>query len=103
MNEVKTPKKPLLYYSCIALLILLLLNFLALPLLSQSQQNQIQEVDYGTFMTMAENMEIGQVQVSENENQILFTNKDNTIVYRTGMMPDLNLTQMLRDSGCPVF
>ncbi len=99
MNEVKTPKKPLLYYSCIALLILLLLNFLALPLLSQSQQNQIQEVDYGTFMTMAENMEIGQVQVSENENQILFTNKDNTIVYRTGMMPDLNLTQMLRDSG----
>ena len=99
MNEVKTPKKPLLYYSCIALLILLLLNFLALPLLSQSQQNQIQEVDYGTFLTMAENMEIGQVQVSENENQILFTNKDNTIVYRTGMMPDLNLTQMLRDSG----
>ena len=78
MNEVKTPKKPLIYYYGIALLILMLFNFLAMPWLAK---RQIKEVDYGTFMTMTENQEIGQVEIQEN--QILFTNKDESQVYKT--------------------
>ena len=96
MNEVKTPKKPLIYYYAIMMLILLLFNFLAMPWIAQ---RQIREVDYGTFMQMAEDKEIGQVEVQETENQIVFTDKDETTVYKTGMMPDPNLTQMLKDSG----
>lgn len=96
MNEVKTPKKPLLYYYSIVLLLLILFNFLAMPRLAE---RQVKEVDYGTFMTMAENKEIGQVEVQESENRIVFTNKDNTIVYKTGMMPDPDLTSRLYASG----
>ena len=96
MQEVKKPRKPLIYYYIIVLLVLLLFNFLAMPLLLQ---RQIQEVDYGTFLQMAEDQELGQVEVQQQENQIIFTNKDNTIVYKTGMMPDPNLTQTLADSG----
>ena len=96
MNEVKTPKKPLIYYYAIMMLILLLFNFLAMPWIAQ---RQIREVDYGTFMQMAEDKEIGRVEVQETENQIVFTDKDETTVYKTGMMPDPNLTQMLKDSG----
>ena len=96
MNEVKTPKKPLIYYYAIMLLILLLFNFLAMPWIAQ---RQIREVDYGTFMQMAEDKKIGQVEVQETENQIIFTDKDGTTVYKTGMMPDPDLTQMLKDSG----
>ena len=96
MNEVKTPKKPLIYYYGIAMLLLLLFNFLAMPWMAR---RQIQEVDYGTFMEMARNQELGQVEVQQQENRILFTDKDNTIVYSTGMMPDPNLTQMLDESG----
>ena len=96
MNEIKTPKKPLIYYYSIALLVLLFFNFLAMPWMAQ---RQIKEVDYGTFMTMTNNKEIGQVEVQEAENQILFTNKDNTVIYKTGMMPDPDITQRLYDSG----
>ena len=96
MNEVKTPKKPLIYYYAIMLLILLLFNFLAMPWIAQ---RQIQEVDYGTFMQMARDKEIGQVEVQKTENQILFTDKDETAIYKTGMMPDPDLTQRLFDSG----
>ncbi|HJC66438.1 MAG TPA: ATP-dependent zinc metalloprotease FtsH [Candidatus Enterocloster excrementigallinarum] len=96
MNEVKTPKKPLLYYYSIALLLLLLFNFLAMPRIAE---RRVQEVDYGTFMTMAENKEIGQVEVQETENRIVFTNKDGTAVYKTGMMPDNDLTARLYESG----
>ena len=96
MKEVKPPKRPLIFYYCVAMLILLLFNFLAMPWMARQQ---VQEVDYGTFMDMAENQELGQVEVQEQENQIVFTNKDNTAVYTTGMMPDPNLTQMLKDSG----
>lgn len=96
MNEVKTPKKPLLYYYSIVLLLLILFNFLAMPRLAE---RQVKEVDYGTFMTMAENKEIGQVEVQESENRIVFTNKDNTVVYKTGMMPDPDLTSRLYASG----
>lgn len=96
MQEVKKPKKPLLFYYAIVLLVLLLFNFLAMPWLAQ---RQVQEVDYGAFIEMAANKELGQVEVQEQDNQIIFTNKDNTVVYKTGMMPDPDLTQRLADSG----
>ena len=94
MNEVKSPKKPLMYYYAIVILVILALNFLAVPWLSQ---RQVKEVDYGTFMTMTENQEIGRVEVQNN--QILFTNKDDTQVYKTGLMDDPDLIYRLKDSG----
>ncbi len=96
MNEVKKPKKPLIYYYAIVLLALLLFNFLAMPWL---MQRQIQQVDYGTFISMTENGEIGQVEIQAQENQIIFTDKDDTAVYKTGMVDDPDLTQRLYDSG----
>ncbi|HIR13667.1 MAG TPA: ATP-dependent zinc metalloprotease FtsH [Candidatus Choladousia intestinavium] len=96
MQEVKKPKKPLIFYYVVVVLILFLFNFLAMPWMAR---RQIQEVDYGTFMSMIEEKNIGQVEVQEQENQILFTDKDRTTVYRTGMMPDLDLTQRLYDAG----
>ena len=96
MKEVRPPKRPLIFYYCVAMLILLLFNFLAMPWMARQQ---IQEVDYGTFMDMAENHELGQVEIQEQENQIVFTNKDETAVYSTGMIPDPDLKQMLKDSG----
>ena len=96
MNEVKKPKKPLIYYYAIVLLALLLFNFLAIPWL---MQRQIQQVDYGTFISMTENGEIGQVEIQAQENQIIFTDKDDTAVYKTGMVDDPDLTQRLYDSG----
>ena len=94
MKEVKSPKKPLIYYYGIALLVLVLFNFLALPLIAKQQ---IKEVDYGTFMSMTEKQEIGQVEIQEN--QILFTDKAGENIYKTGLMNDPNLTQRLYDSG----
>ncbi len=96
MQEVKKPKKPLIFYYVVVVLILFLFNFLAMPWIAR---RQIQEVDYGTFMSMIEEKNIGQVEVQEQENQILFTDKDRTTVYRTGMMPDVDLTQRLYDAG----
>ena len=96
MNEVKKPKKSLFFYYGIVLLVLLLFNFLVMPWLAQ---RQVQEVDYGTFLDMAENKELGLVEVQQQENKIVFTNKDNTAIYKTGMMPDPDLTQTLKDSG----
>ena len=94
MNEVKTPKKPLIYYYTIAMLILLLMNLLVTPLL---QQMRIKEVDYGTFMTMTENKEIGEVEIEEN--RILFTDKDGKTIYQTGLMDDPGRTERLYASG----
>ena len=96
MNEVQKPKKPLLYYYGIALLILMLFNFLAMPMLAQ---RQIQVVDYGTFISMTENGEIGEGEIQAQENQILFTDKEGTAVYKTGMVDDPDLTQRLYESG----
>ena len=96
MQEVRKPKKPLIFYYGVVLLILLLFNFLAMPWLAQ---RQVQQVDYGTFIEMADNQELGRVEVQQQDNQILFTNKDNTAIYKTGMMPDPDLTQRLKDSG----
>ena len=94
MKEVKSPKKPLLYYYGIALLVIFLFNLLVTPLL---MQNQVVEVDYGTFMGMIEEQDIGRVQVEDS--QIVFTDRENTVVYTTGRMDDPTLTQRLYDSG----
>ena len=94
MKEVKTPKKPLLYYYSIAILAVLLFNFLVMPLIVRQQ---VEEVDYGTFMTMTENREIGQVEIESN--QILFTNKDGSKVYKTGVLDDPGLVERLHASG----
>ena len=96
MKEVRPPKRPLIFYYCVAMLVLLLFNFLAMPWMAKQQ---VREVDYGTFMDMAENHQLGQVEIQETENQIVFTDKDNTAVYTTGMVPDPDLKQMLKDSG----
>ena len=96
MHEVKKPKKPLIYYYVIVMVVLLLFNLLVTPYINQPD---IEDVDYGTFMSMTENQQIGQVQVQQQENYIIFTNKDGSKVYRTGMMPDDALTQRLYDSG----
>lgn len=94
MNEVKTPKKPLIYYYGIVLVVLMLFNFLAVPWLAQ---RQIKEVDYGTFMSMTENRKIGQVEVQDN--QILFTDTENKNIYKTGLMNDPELVDRLYASG----
>ena len=100
MNEVKTPKKPLIYYYGIVLLVLLLFNLLAMPWLSQ---RQIKEVDYGTFLSMVENGEVGRAELQEQENRILFTDKEETVVYKTAMVGDPNLTQSLLDAGVSFY
>jgi len=94
MNEVKTPKKSLIYYYGIVILALMLFNFLAMPWFVQ---RQILEVDYGTFMDMTEQGEIGRVEVQDN--QILFTNREGTQIYKTGLMVDPDLIYRLKNSG----
>lgn len=94
MNEVKNPKRPMYFYYGIVLIVLLLLNMFLMPSINN---RQVQEVDYGTFMQMTEDHEIGKVEVQSN--QIVFTNKDETQVYKTGLMNDPNLTERLYDSG----
>ena len=93
MKEVKSPKKPLIYYYGIVLLIVLLFNLLVAPLLAQ---RQVTEVDYGTFMDMIEEGNIGVVQVEET--QILFTDREETEIYKTGPMEDPTLTERLHDA-----
>ena len=94
MNEVKKPKKPLIYYYTLVMVVLMLFNLLLMPWIAR---RQIIEVDYGTFITMTENKEIGQVEVQDN--QILFTNKEGSKVYKTGLMNDPDLVPRLYDSG----
>ncbi len=96
MKEVKSLKRPLIFYYLIVLGIILLFNMLVMPLLSQSQ---VKDVDYGTFVKMAENQELSQVEVDETQNQILFTDKDEKVVYRVGMISDPNLAGLLKESG----
>ena len=96
MNEVKKPKKPLLYYYFIVLLGIMLFNFLVMPAIVEGQ---ITEKDYGYFIKMTEKGQIGQVEIQEQENQILFTNKDGSKIYKTGMVDDPDLVQRLYESG----
>ena len=98
MKEVKTPRKPLLYYYAIVLLCLMLFNSLVMPWFNQ---RKIQLVDYGTFITMTQNQEVGLVEVQEN--QIIFTDKDQTKVYKTGRMEDPELVERLTDSGAQFY
>ena len=94
MNEVKQPKKPLAYYYGVVLLLLLVFNWLVMPLITDAK---IKEVDYGTFMSMTEQKNIGRVEIEGN--QILFTDKGETQVYKTGVMQDPDLVQRLYDAG----
>ena len=96
MKEVKTPKKPLLFYYAVALLVLFLFNLLAMPWLSE---HQIHEVDYNTFVSMTEKKEIGQVEIQQQDNRILFTSTDGKTIYKTAMVPDDGLVQRLLDAG----
>ena len=100
MNEVKRPKRPLIYYYGVIVLILLLFNLLALPKLSQWQ---VVEVDYGTFMSMTEDGQVGRVEIQEQENLILFTDQEETTVYKTAMVDDPDLTARLHDAGIPFY
>ncbi len=94
MNEIKRPKTPLIFYYLIVLFVIMLVNALVMPRLAE---RAVQEVDYGTFMSMTEKQEIGKVQIQSN--QILFTSKDNSTVYRTGLMDDPGLVERLYASG----
>ena len=94
MKEVKSPKKPLIYYYGIVILVLILFNLIVSPLLMKAQ---VTEVDYGTFMKMIEDQNIGQVEVGDS--QIIFSDKDDKNIYKTGTMNDPTLTQRLYDCG----
>ena len=94
MNEVKQPRRPILIFYIVMLILMLLFNMFVIPAMAKQQ---IKEVDYGTFMTMTENGEIGKVEVRSN--MILFTNKDGSLFYRTGVMDDPGLTERLHESG----
>ena len=94
MKEVKSPKKPLIYYYGIALLLIFLFNILVMPLVAQEK---VKEVDYGTFMSMTEQKNIGKVVVQDS--QIIFTDKKDKAVYKTGTMDDPTLTERLYESG----
>lgn len=96
MHEVKKPRKPLIYYYVVVLLILLLFNFIFMP---WAAERQVSEVGYETFMDMTADKDIGQVQIDQEENEIVFTNKDNTQIYKTGMVEDPGLTARLYESG----
>ena len=99
MNEVKTPKKPLIVYYAIAILVVLLINTLLVPMVSQAR---VKYVDYGTFIQMTEEDKISEVQVQDN--QIIFVTKEdeankNAVYYRTGKMDDPELTSRLSEHG----
>ena len=96
MHEVKKPKKPLVFYYIIVLAALLLINFLFVP---WAAERQVKEVGYDTFMDMTAEKKIGQVQINQQDNEIVFTDKDNTAIYKTGMVDDPGLTDRLHDAG----
>ena len=96
MNEVKSPKKPLLYYYLLVMLAVLLFNLLAMPWISE---HQIKEVDYNTFVSMVEKKEIGKVDIQEQENRILFTDTEEKTIYKTALVPDDDLVSRLLEAG----
>ena len=99
MNEVKNPKKPLLYYYIIVLVALMLFNMLAMPWLAE---HRIQDKDYNTFVSMVQEGKVGQAEIQEQYNRILFTDKEGRTIYKTAMVPDSDLTQRLLDAGVSV-
>ena len=96
MNEVKSPKKPLIFYYLIVLLVLLLFNFIAMPWMAE---HSIKDVDYNTFVDMTESGGIGEVEIQEQQNRILFTDTDKTTIYKTAMVPDDELIPRLLGAG----
>ena len=96
MNEVKRPRKPLLYYYFVVLICLMLFNMIAMPWIAEQQ---IETVDYNTFISMTEKKDIGQVSINTQENVIIFTDKDESAVYKTAMVDDPDLTKRLYDAG----
>ena len=94
MNEIKKPRKPLAFYYLIVLAVLFVINFVLMPYM---EERSIKQVDYGTFMTMTEDKEIGKVEVQDN--QILFTDKAESQIYKTGLMDDPGLVERLHASG----
>ena len=100
MNEVKKPKKPLISYYCIVLLILILFNSLAMPWL---MEHQIKDVDYGTFIQMTEDGNVGRVNIKEQSNTIVFTDKEEKTIYQTAMVDDPDLTDRLYQAGVSFY
>lgn len=96
MNEVKKPRKPLIYYYCIVLLCLLVFNMVGMPMIAE---RQIKKVDYNTFISMTEDKNVGQVSINSQENTITFTDKDKNQLYKTAMVDDENLTERLYHAG----
>lgn len=100
MNEVKKPGKPLIYYYAIVILCLLLFNALAMP---RIMEHQIKKVDYNTFISMTESGNIGRVEIQEQDNVLLFTDKEETQIYKTAMVNDPDLTKRLYESGASFY
>ena len=96
MNEVKSPKKPMMYYYTIVLILLLVFNFVAMPWISE---HQIKEVDYNTFINMVDNGEVSAVEIQQQNNRILFQGNDNSKIYKTAMLPDNDLVSHLLDAN----
>ena len=96
MKEVKNPRKPLIFYYGIVILVIMLINSIFVPMFAE---RQVKEVSYGTFMSMTEEKNIGLVEISQTENQITFTDKDKKQVYKTAMVDDAELTRRLYESG----
>ena len=96
MNEVKNPKKPLIFYYIIVLVAVMLFNMLAMPWLAE---HSIKEVDYNTFVSMVQDGKVGQAEIQEQDNRILFTGKDQRTIYKTAMVPDSDLLQRLLEAG----
>ncbi len=100
MNEVKKPKKPLIYYYCIVISLVVLFNALAMPWI---MERRIQKVDYGTFIEMTEKGEINQVDIQNQDNSITFTSKDDNKIYKTAMVDDPELTKRLYECGVSFY
>ena len=100
MNEVKKPKKPLIYYYCVVVLVVVLFNSLAVPWL---MERRINKVDYATFIQMTEKEEIGKVDIKEQDNYILFTDKDEKNIYKTAMVNDPDLKKRLYEAGVSFY
>lgn len=95
MEQVKRPKKPLMFYYTIVLIILILFNIIAMPYI---KEKQIKDVDYGTFISMTEKKEIKKVELQQQDNTILFTGKDGKTIYKTAMVNDPDLTKRLYEA-----
>ncbi|MDD2427578.1 MAG: ATP-dependent zinc metalloprotease FtsH, partial [Eubacteriales bacterium] len=98
MNEVKNPRKPLIYYYLIVILVIILINTFLMPFLAK---RQIVEVEYSQFLEMTDNDEVGRVEINEQENSILFTDKAEDTIYKTGMVEDPDLSMRLYEAGIP--